>query len=99
MLKSELIQHLIETITVNYPQMTEKAVIESTHELIKHIADTMIRGGRMEIRGFGSLDVKYRASRKARNPKTGEIIQMSARYSLHFKPSKKLRLRLNASYR
>jgi integration host factor subunit beta len=99
MLKSELIHQLIETIISNYPEMTEKAVIESTQELIKHIAKTLVQGGRMEIRGFGSFDVKYRAPRKARNPKTGETIQMSARYSVHFKPSKKLKLRLNASYR
>jgi integration host factor subunit beta len=99
MLKSELIHQLIETIISNYPEMTEKAVIESTQELIKYIAKTLVQGGRMEIRGFGSFDVKYRAPRKARNPKTGETIQMSARYSVHFKPSKKLKLRLNASYR
>ena len=99
MIKSELIKHLIETITVNYPQITEKAVIESTQELIQHIADTLIQGGRMEIRGFGSFDVTYHPSRKARNPKTGETVQMSARNRVHFKPSKKLRLRLNASYR
>jgi integration host factor subunit beta len=99
MLKSELTKQLIDVITSNYPEMTEKAVIESTQEIIAIIVETLIHGGRMEIRGFGSFDVKYFSARQARNPKTGETLQMSARYRVQFRPAKKLRLRLNASYR
>ena len=54
-------------------------------------------GGRIEIRGFGSFSLHYRAPRVGRNPKTGESVELSGKYVPHFKPGKELRDRVNGS--
>jgi len=52
------------------------------------------RGGRIEIRGFGSFALNYRPPRRGRNPKTGDKVKVSAKYSPHFKAGKELRERV-----
>ena len=54
-------------------------------------------GNRIEIRGFGSFSLHYRAARTGRNPKTGEQVQLSGKHVPHFKPGKEMRDRVNAS--
>ena len=67
--------------------------------LVKVILDKMSsslsQGNRIEIRGFGSFELRYRAPRKARNPKTGETVQTEGRHAVHFKPGKEMRERVN----
>ncbi|ELT98910.1 hypothetical protein CAPTEDRAFT_51873, partial [Capitella teleta] len=50
---------------------------------------------RVEIRGFGSFSLHYRAPRVGRNPKTGEAVSLDGKYVPHFKPGKELRERVN----
>jgi integration host factor subunit beta len=54
-------------------------------------------GNRIEIRGFGSFSLHYRAARTGRNPKTGEQVQLSGKHVPHFKPGKEMRDRVNDS--
>jgi len=54
-------------------------------------------GGRIEIRGFGSFSLHYRAPRVGRNPKTGDTVDLNGKYVPHFKPGKDLRERVNES--
>jgi len=61
------------------------------------MADVLAEGGRIEIRGFGSFSLHYRAPRTGRNPKTGEPVVLSGKYVPHFKPGKELRDRVNNS--
>ena len=61
------------------------------------MSKSLILGRRIEIRGFGSFTLHYRAPRKAHNPKTGERVVTEAKYSPHFKPGKALRERINES--
>ena len=55
----------------------------------------LARGGRIEIRGFGSFALNYRPPRTGRNPKSGEKVQVPAKYVPHFKAGKELRERVD----
>ena len=59
----------------------------------------MAKGGRVEIRGFGSFGINHRPPRKGRNPKTGATVMVSAKYVPHFKAGKELRERVGGSVR
>jgi integration host factor subunit beta len=59
------------------------------------MAQTLQKGERIEIRGFGSFSLHYRAPRVGRNPKTGETVKLDGKYVPHFKPGKELRERVN----
>ena len=61
------------------------------------MADALAQGQRIEIRGFGGFDLHHRPPRSARNPKTGEAVQMPAKVALHFKPGKDMKDRVNAA--
>jgi integration host factor subunit beta len=91
MIKSEL----IERISTRMPHLTEEQTTEGVNLILDLIADSMMRGQRIEIRGFGSFSLRYRAPRKAHNPKTGAIVLTEAKHSPHFKPGKELRDRVN----
>ncbi len=57
----------------------------------------MEAGDRVEIRGFGSFSLHHRKSRKGRNPKTGEQVQVKAKAIPHFRAGKEMRERINDS--
>jgi integration host factor subunit beta len=63
--------------------------------ILDHMSDALARGERIEIRGFGSFSLHYRAPRVGRNPKTGEPVSLPGKYVPHFKPGKELRERVN----
>ena len=93
MIKSELIASLSGEMT----HVPEKSIMDSINLIIKTMSDTLTRGGRIEIRGFGSFSLHYRAPRNAHNPKTGEKVITTAKYTPHFKPGKALRAKIIAS--
>lgn len=93
MTKSEL----IERIAARQSQLSSKDVELAVKTIIEHMAQTLSSGERIEIRGFGSFSLHYRAPRVGRNPKTGESVGLSGKYVPHFKPGKELRERVNAS--
>lgn len=59
------------------------------------IGQALVGGDRVEIRGFGSFTVRDRDAREARNPKSGEIVQIPAKKTPFFKTGKELRERVN----
>ena len=65
--------------------------------MLEHMAQCLASGERIEIRGFGSFSLHYRPPRTGRNPKTGDSVDLSAKYVPHFKPGKELRERVNES--
>lgn len=91
MTKSELISQL----TKLYPELSPRQVEDAVKELIEQMAQYMASGGRIEIRGFGSFSLHYRAPREGRNPKTGEKVQLDGKHVPHFKPGKELRERVD----
>jgi integration host factor subunit beta len=72
-------------------------VEQAIKAMLEHMSDSLANGERIEIRGFGSFSLHYRAPRIGRNPKTGESVELSAKYVPHFKPGKELRELVNDS--
>lgn len=91
MTKSELIERLADKMR----QVPSKDVELSIKEMLEQMAQTLQKGERIEIRGFGSFSLHYRAPRVGRNPKTGETVKLDGKYVPHFKPGKELRERVN----
>ena len=65
-----------------------EAAVVSMSEII---CEKLSQGEKVQIVGFGAFEIKHRPARKARNPKTGEAIQIAARRSAIFKPGKALK--------
>lgn len=93
MTKSEL----IEKIAAQQDQLPVKDVELAVKLMLDEISQVLASGGRIEIRGFGSFSVHYRAPRIGRNPKTGEPVELPGKYVPHFKPGKEMRDRVNNS--
>ncbi|PAV26669.1 integration host factor subunit beta [Tamilnaduibacter salinus] len=93
MTKSEL----VELIASKQTQLSVKDVELAVKTIIEHMSQSLAEGQRIEIRGFGSFSLHYRAARTGRNPKTGDPVQLPAKYVPHFKPGKTLRERVDAS--
>ena len=91
MTKSELIERLAS----QQSHIPAKAVEDAVKEMLEHMASTLAQGERIEIRGFGSFSLHYRAPRTGRNPKTGDKVELEGKYVPHFKPGKELRDRAN----
>jgi integration host factor subunit beta len=93
MTKSEL----IENIAARQMQLSIKDVELSVKTIIDMMTQSLSSGERIEIRGFGSFSLHYRAPRTGRNPKTGDQVQLTGKYVPHFKPGKDLREQVDES--
>jgi integration host factor subunit beta len=87
---------LIERLTSKHFQLPVKDVEESVKETLMLMTNSLANGERIEVRGFGSFSLHYRAPRVGRNPKTGDKVELGGKYVPHFKPGKSLRERVNA---
>ena len=87
---------LIERITGLQPQLPQKDVELAVKGVIEYLVQSLSSGQRIEIRGFGSFSLHYRAPRVGRNPRTGNAVELDARHVPHFKPGKELRDRVNS---
>ena len=91
MTKSVLIEKIAEKVEGLSKKQTE-VVIEEIFESIK---DSLSKGGKVEIRGFGNFKLRSRNARKARNPKTGESVDVPPKKVPYFKVGKELREMVN----
>jgi integration host factor subunit beta len=91
MIRSELIQKLAD----ENPHLFQRDVELILNTIFDEITDTMARGDRVELRGFGAFSVKKRDARIGRNPRTGESVSVSEKHVPFFKTGKLLRDRLN----
>ena len=87
---------LIERLTSKHFQLSIKEVEDSVKETLQLMTDSLAQGERIEVRGFGSFSLHYRAPRVGRNPKTGDKVELGGKHVPHFKPCKELRERVNA---
>lgn len=76
-------------------QLTEQDVELAVDGILARLCRALVGGERVEIRGFGSLALRYRRARAGRNPRVGELIQVPEKYTPRFKAGEKLRARLN----
>ena len=91
MTKSEL----IERIAATQSQLSAKDVELAVKTMIEQMSQALARGHRIEIRGFGSFSLHYRAPRIGRNPKTGDRVEVPPKRIPYFKPGKELKELLN----
>ena len=87
MTKSELIARLAE----RNPRLVARDADEAVNTMLDAMTDALAGGQRIEIRGFGSFALNYRPPRVGRNPKSGDRVQVPAKYVPHFKAGKELR--------
>ena len=91
MTKTELIERLIS----KSPDLSSTDVTLAVNNLFEQMSSSLERGERIEIRGFGGFSIRQMKARKARNPKTGETVQVEPRASVYFKPGLEMRNRVN----
>jgi len=92
MIKSKLIKYVSEKVGVTH-EVAELAV----NTIFDSMTEALVREESIEIRGFGSFKVRHYKERKGRNPKTGQIIDVSPKKRPFFKVGKELKERVNNS--
>ena len=89
MTKKEIVKAISEEIGLT--QLQTKDIVQKTFDAI---VETLVREKRIELRNFGVFEVKKRAARKARNPRTGERVDVAEKYVVTFKPGKEMEERV-----
>ena len=88
---------LVDALTGRQSNLGETDVKLVVNCLFTLMTNALAHGERIEIRGFGSFTLHHKPPRIGRNPKTGEAVQLAAKVTVHFKPGKEIRERVNAS--
>jgi integration host factor subunit beta len=87
--KKEIVKTISEEIGLT--QLKTKEIVQKTFDAI---VETLVEEKRIELRNFGVFEVKKRAARKARNPRTGDKVYVPAKYVVTFKPGKEMEERV-----
>ena len=82
---------LVEKTTANLKGYLKKDISKAVDIIIETMAESLDQGKRVEIRGFGSFSVRKRKERQTKNPKTGKVMNIPPRKTLHFAMSKSLK--------
>lgn len=85
MTKKEIVKEISEEIGLT--QLKTKEIVQKTFDAI---VKTLVEDGRIELRNFGVFEVKKRAARKARNPRTGDKVFVPEKFVVTFKPGKEM---------
>lgn len=91
MTKKEIVKTISEETGIN--QQVIKSIVQSTFD---SIVTTLVEEGRIELRNFGVFQVKPRAARKARNPRTGRQVEVPEKFVVTFKPGKIMEQKVNS---
>lgn len=89
MTKKEIVKAISEEIGLT--QLKTKEIVQKTFD---EIVKTLVKDRRIELRNFGVFEVKKRAARKARNPRTGARVDVEEKYVVTFKPGKEMEERV-----
>ena len=90
MTKADLIEKI--TLMTAFTKKESAEIVERVFDVVKA---TLEAGENIKIAGFGNFEVKEKAARSGRNPQTGEIIEITPRRVLTFKPSRVLKKSIN----
>ncbi|MCU0931817.1 MAG: integration host factor subunit beta [Serpentinimonas sp.] len=82
---------LVEALADRFGQLAQRDAEFAVKAILEAMSDALVRGQRIEIRGFGSFTVNQRPPRMGRNPRSGESVAIPAKRVPHFKPGKALR--------
>src|SRR5438128_5502476 len=83
--KKEIVKTISEKLGLT--QLKTKEIVQQTFDAI---VETLLEVGRIELRNFGVFEVKMRKARKARNPRTGEKVDVEPKKVVTFKPGKEM---------
>ena len=89
MTKKEIVKAISEECEIT--QLKTKEIVQKTFDAI---VETLVTDHRIELRNFGVFEVKKRAARKARNPRTGGQVEVPAKFVVTFKPGKEMEERV-----
>lgn len=92
MIKSELVQK----IAAGNSDLLQRDVERIVSSLFEEVTAALMRGDRVELRGFGTFSIKRREARTGRNPRTGQPVPVPAKTVPFFKAGKELRERINS---
>ena len=93
MTKSDLIARLAK----RFPQLVAKDADFAVKMILDAMSEALVKGDRIEIRGFGSFSLNYRPPRVGRNPKSGDKVDVPEKWVPHFKAGKELRERVDSA--
>ena len=91
MTRKEIVHSISEGLGLT--QLKTKAIVE---KLFDRIMQSLVEEGRVELRNFGVFEVRRRAPRKGRNPRTGEKVDVPERFTVKFKPGQVMQQRIEA---
>ncbi len=91
LIKSELVGRVAE----KNPHLYQRDIEKIVNAILNEIAEALVRGDRVELRGFGAFSVKRRDARLGRNPRTGAHVDVDEKAVPFFKTGKEMRDRLN----
>lgn len=90
MTKKDIVRTISEELGLT--QLKTKEIVQKTFD---GIIDVLVKDGRIELRNFGVFEVKKRAARKGRNPKTGDTVDVPAKFVVTFKAGREMEQRVN----
>ena len=91
MTKAELVEEV-----ANESELTKKDAEVIVQTVLDSITESLQRGEKIELRGFGSFRIRHRSSRLGRNPKTGTSVSVPPKKVPYFKPGKEIRELVNS---
>ena len=96
MTKADLVEQVADAVG---PRVTKRACGLVVDAFLDAVKDALARGDHIEIRSFGTFKLRHRKARKARNPRTGETVEVPPRVAPVFKPSSHFRSRVDRGSR
>tara|TARA_X000000950_G_scaffold107985_1_gene136030 strand:+ start:2075 stop:2368 length:294 start_codon:yes stop_codon:yes gene_type:complete len=87
--------NILKKLSKNYPNFLKKDLEKFVNIILKEIKETLKRGERVELRGFGVFSTNTQKARISRNPKTGEKVNTPQKKTIHFKMAKDLFKKIN----
>ena len=88
---------LVEALAARFAQLGQRDAELAVKAILEAMADALIQGQRIEVRGFGSFSVNHRPARIGCNPRSGESVAIPDKRVPHFKPGKALREQVDAA--
>jgi len=86
---------LIQEVTQRHPRFSRREAEIMVKTVFESMTEALAQGEGIELRGFGSFNIKHRPTRERRNPKTGELVLVVANKIPFFRVGKELHLRVN----
>mgnify|MGYP003328834548 FL=1 len=88
---------LIHDLAIRYKYLNHAQVERMVELVFKHLGNALADNQRIEIRGIGTWHIKTRQPRLARNPRTGEKVQVGIKKNIAFRMAKDLKFRINSN--